>query len=211
MTVPDLLLAFMAAAIAVAGFAGIVALIDRGHARVAPELASFRVRWLVYSAAWTIVLAVAPMLAILSNAPHGVWQYGCIIQAACLFAFMFATTYNVQRFRRGRAQGIRMGGAYVMLFVAIAVIAMLVFGAAGYISASGAYATGVFWFLLSALLNFMRLVFTLDDAWRNAARREMLATVATAPEKLPEPVKPPEAESGSQLEPKPAESIGTLR
>lgn len=192
MTVPDLLLAFMAAAIAIAGFAGIVALIDRGTVRVAPELASFRVRSLVYSAMWAVVLSVAPLLAILSNAPRGVWQYGCIIEAACLLSFVIATTYNVQRFRRGRAAGIRMPGAYLLLLMAIASLAFLGAGAMGAVSASGAYATGVFWFIVSAFANFMRLVFTLEDGWRNAGRRaEPAAAVAEkqveAAETSPEP------------------------
>lgn len=172
MTVPDLLLAFMAAAIALAGFAGIVALIDRGAARVAPELASFRVRWLVYSAMWVVILSIAPLLAILSNAPRGVWQYGCIVEAAILLIFMIVTMYNVRRFMRGRALGIRMAGAYLMWLLSLGALAWLVAGGAGVVSASGAYAGGVFWFLLSSLQNFMRLVFSLDEGWRNAARRD---------------------------------------
>src|ERR1700759_915421 len=56
------LLGFLAAAVALAGFAGIVTSIDRGAAVASNEVISFRVRNLVTSAVLSVLLSLQPVL-----------------------------------------------------------------------------------------------------------------------------------------------------
>ncbi|HEX4336189.1 MAG TPA: hypothetical protein VH062_09765 [Polyangiaceae bacterium] len=59
------LLGFLAAAIALAGFAGIVTSIDRGAAVASNEVISFRVRNLVTSAVASVLLSLLLVLLVL--------------------------------------------------------------------------------------------------------------------------------------------------
>ena len=56
------LIGFLASAIALAGFAGIVTSIDRGAAVASNEVISFRTRNLVTSAVTSVVLSLLPVL-----------------------------------------------------------------------------------------------------------------------------------------------------
>ncbi len=74
------LLGFLAAAIALTGFAGIVTSIDRSAAVASNEVISFRVRNLVTSAVASVFLSLLPILLeglelFLARAP---WQRCCV-------------------------------------------------------------------------------------------------------------------------------------
>ena len=171
-SIPDLLLAFLAAAVALAGFTGIVALIDRGAAEVSPELASFRLRSLILVALSTIVMSAAPLLAIaLLGESHTLWRVGCGLQAICSVAFTVRSFVLRQTFRGEAARGIRVGQFYAMTAVGAAVLMILLAGVFKYLPAPACYATGVFYFLLIVAVFFMRLVFMLDESLRNAERQ----------------------------------------
>jgi hypothetical protein len=171
-SIPDLLLAFLAAAVALAGFTGIVALIDRGAAQVSLELASFRLRFLIVTALSTIVLSAAPLLAnALLGESQSLWRAACGVQAIFVVAFMFRTFALRRTFRGEAARGIRLGQFYAMTAVGAAALAILLAGAFAYLPAPASYAIGVFWFLLMVVVFFMRLVFMLDESLRNAERR----------------------------------------
>lgn len=171
MNVPELLLAFLAADVALLGFAGIVALIDRSAARVSHEVASFRVRNLVVFGLYEIVLAVAPMLAILLGGGAAVWRIACVMQAL-LIVYLIV---RIERIRRGftgdSAKGMNLSIYYYFITTGMVMVVLLGVGAATYLSPAAVYVMGAFWFLFNVALLFMRLVFTLDDAMRNSGPR----------------------------------------
>jgi len=166
-SIPDLLLAFLAAAVALAGFSGIVALIDRGAAQVSPELASFRLRSLIVTALATIVMSAAPLLAIaLVGDSQILWRVGCALQAICSVIFTVRGLVLRRTFRGEAARGIRLGQFYATTAVGVVAMAILLAGVFNYLPAPASYATGVFYFLLIVVVFFMRLVFMLDESLR---------------------------------------------
>jgi hypothetical protein len=171
-SVPDLLLAFLASAVALAGFTGIVALIDRGAAQVSPELASFRLRSLILTALATIVMSAAPLLAIaLLGDSQALWRVGCGLQAICSVVFTVRGLVLLRTFQGEAARGIRPGQFYATTAVGAVAMAILLAGVFNYLPAPASYAAGVFYFLLIVAVFFMRLVFMLDESLRNAERR----------------------------------------
>jgi len=171
-SIPDLLLAFLAAAVALAGFSGIVALIDRGAAQVSPELASFRLRSLILTALATIVMSTAPLLAItLLGDSQTLRRVACGLQVICSVAFTVRGILLQRTFRGDAARGIRLGQFYATTAVGAVAMAILLAGVVNYLPAPASYATGVFYFLLIVAVFFMRLVFMLDESLRNAERR----------------------------------------
>ena len=171
MSVPELLLAFLAADIALLGFAGIVALIDRTAAGVSHEIASFRVRNLVVFGLYEMVLAVAPLLAILLGGGATVWRIACVVQAMLIFYLTVRVFLLRRSFTGERARGMNLSVYYYFLGTGLPMIVLLGVGAAAYLPPAAVYTTGVFWFLFNVALLFMRLVFTLDDAVRNSRPR----------------------------------------
>lgn len=162
MTVPDLLLTFVASAIAFAGFAGVVALIDRGAAKVSAEVASFRVRYLIVATGAIIVFSISPMLAILLGGGRDVWPVSCGIEAAFTLFIVLRAVRERFSFQGEQAAGMRPAVAAVLITLGFAAIGLLIAGAAGYAPASASYATGVFWYLLCAGSIFAQLVFALN-------------------------------------------------
>ena len=171
-SVPDLLLSFLAAAVALSGFAGIVALIDRGAADVSPELASFRLRSLIGTAFSTIILSATPLLAIaLVGDSQTLWRVACGLQAICSVVFSVRGFVLRQTFRGEASRGIRLGQFYATTAVGAVAMAILLAGVFNYLPAPASYATGVFYFLLIVVVFFMRLVFMLDESLRNTEPR----------------------------------------
>lgn len=171
MSVPELLLAFLAADVALMGFAGIVALIDRRAAGVSHDVASFRVRNLVLFGLCVIALSVLPLLAVMLGGGPIVWRIACIAEAL-LIIYLIVRIERIRRtFTGERAQGMHLGVYYYFVFSGVAIIVLLGVGAAAFLPPAAAYTTGVFWFLFGTSLMFMRLVFTLDDAVRNSGPR----------------------------------------
>lgn len=169
MNVSDLLMAFLATAVTLAGFTGIVTSIDRGAARVSPALISFRLRSLILVAVSTIVLSVTPLLATLLVPGFDVWPLACGLQAGWA-AFYIVRTVNMRRTFQGEsAQGIHLGQYYIAMCAGVIVIGILGAGTLGYLPADASYATGVFWFLMLVVSFFRRLVFVLDESLRNSS------------------------------------------
>lgn len=171
MNIPELLLAFLAADVALLGFAGIVALIDRKAAGISHDIASFRVRNLVVFGLYAMVLAVVPLLAIMLGGSTIVWRIACVVQAMLIFYLIVRVILLRRSFTGERARGINLSVYYYFIGTGLPMIALLGAGAAAYLPPAAVYTTGVFWFLFNVALLFMRLVFTLDDAVRNAGPR----------------------------------------
>ncbi|MEA2746064.1 MAG: hypothetical protein QOI41_207, partial [Myxococcales bacterium] len=85
------LLGFLAAAVALAGFAGIVTSIDRGAAIASNEVISFRVRNLVTSAVASVFLSLLPvLLEALELFQSHLWQRCCVVSAIGIGALLFS-------------------------------------------------------------------------------------------------------------------------
>jgi len=171
MNIPELLLAFLAADVALLGFAGIIALIDRTAARVSHDIASFRVRNLVLFGLCVIVLAVVPLLAVMLGGGSIVWRVACAVQALLIVSLIVRIERIRHAFTGERAKGMNLSVYYYFLVTGVAIVVLLGIGAAAYLPPAAVYATGVFWFLFNVALLFMRLVFTLDDAMRSSGPR----------------------------------------
>src|SRR6478672_7714045 len=103
----ELLFTLMQVAVALAGFTGVITLIDRGAAEVSDELVSLRVRRLVIAALLVIVLVATPFLAILFGLPKDlVWRWGCLVEAAFIAAFLVDLELRVRRLTGLRALGV---------------------------------------------------------------------------------------------------------
>ena len=164
----DLLFLFVQIVVTLAVFTGVVALIDRGAAKVSDEVASFSVRWLIAAALSVIVLATLPFFAILFGLPENdVWRLGCLIEGAYTLYWVIAVSLKLKSFKGPKGLGISQWQYYaVMAMFAVGAIA-LSGGFLGYTPAAACYAVGVFVFVLVVAIFFMRLVFMLDKSFRN--------------------------------------------
>ncbi len=101
------LLGFLAAAIALTGFAGIVTSIDRSAAVASNEVISFRVRNLVTSAVASVFLSLLPILLEgLELFKSSLWQRCCVVSAICIGAFLFSLVSARLRLTGGKVAGL---------------------------------------------------------------------------------------------------------
>jgi len=165
------LLSFLAAAIALAGFAGIVTSIDRRTASASSEVISFRVRTLVIGAVSSVFLAMLPILIeALEIAPKTLWQLCCVI-AASGSAAMSLYVFAARRALAGADQGLSRTLFLSSMVLGALVVAAAILGASGLLAARGAYFLGQFFLLYQMLMLFYRMVRMADEAARVASRR----------------------------------------
>jgi hypothetical protein len=159
------LLGFLAAAIALAGFAGIVTSIDRGAAVASNEVISFRVRNLVTSAVLSVLLSLQPvLLEALELFRSSLWQRCCVVSAIAIGALLFSLLSGRLRMREGRDAGLsRPLFAANLTFGALA-FGVLVAGASGAVAGRGAYFTGLYYLLYLMCTLFHRMVAMADAA-----------------------------------------------
>ena len=101
------LLGFLTAAIALAGFAGIVTSIDRGAAVASNEVISFRARNLVTSAVTLVFLSLLPvLLEALELFQSSLWQRCCVVSAIGIGARLFSLLSARLRMRGGKDAGL---------------------------------------------------------------------------------------------------------
>jgi hypothetical protein len=159
----------MAAAVALAGFAGIVTSIDRRTVGATPQVISFRVHALTLAALLSILLALLPIVVeALAIAPTTLWQFACVFSASVIA--LLSIVIVVARLRmtgadRGFSQpvfvaSIALGG--------VAVVAG-VLGAGGFIPARGAYYLGEVFLLYQMFMLFYRMLLMADEASRAAS------------------------------------------
>ena len=85
----EVLLGFLNAAVAFAGFTGVVALIDQRSAHVSRDVVSFRIRTLIASSLCVITLSVMPIFFKSFNLPSNVmWRVGCGIMTTVGAAYL---------------------------------------------------------------------------------------------------------------------------
>ena len=167
------LLGFLAAAVALAGFAGIVTSIDRGAAVASNEVISFRVRNLVTSAVASVFLAVLPIvLDALELFPSRLWHKCCAVAAIAIGALLFSLMSTRLRMRDGKDAGLSRSLFATNLTLGALAFGALVGGASGAVIGRGAYFTGLFYLLYLMCTLFHRMVAMADAAASHAAKKK---------------------------------------
>jgi hypothetical protein len=166
------LLGFLASAIALAGFAGIVTSIDRGAAVASSEVISFRVRNLVNSAVASVFLALLPvLLQALELFQSNLWQRCCVVSAIGVGALLFSLASARLRMR-GADAGLSRSLFAANMTLGVLAFSVLVTGACGAVAGRGAYFTGLFYLLYLMCTLFHRMVAMADDAASRAAKKK---------------------------------------
>jgi hypothetical protein len=167
------LLGFLAAAIALAGFSGIVTSIDRGAAVASNEVISFRARNLVTSAVTLVFLSLLPvLLEALELFPSSLWQRCCVVSAIGIGARLFSLLSARLRMRGGKDAGLSRSLFVTNVALGALAFGVLVAGASGAMAGRGAYFTGLFYLLYLLCTLFHRMVAMADAAASHAANKK---------------------------------------
>jgi hypothetical protein len=167
------LLGFLAAAIALAGFAGIVTSIDRGAAVASNEVISFRVRNLVTFAVASVVLSLLPVvLEALELFQSSIWRRCCVASAIGIAALLFSLVSARLRMRGGKDAGLSRSLFATNLILGALAFGVVVTGASGAVAGRGAYFTGLFFLLFVMCTLFHRMVAMADAAASHAAKKK---------------------------------------
>jgi hypothetical protein len=168
------LLGFLAAAVALAGFAGIVTSIDRGAAVASNEVISFRVRNLVTSAVASVFLSVLPIvLDALELSPSRLWHRCCIVSALGIGALLFSLLTTRLRMTDGKDAGLSRPLFAANVTLGALAFCVLIAGASGSVVGRGAYFTGLFYLLYLMCTLFHRMVAMADAAASRAAKKKV--------------------------------------
>ena len=168
------LLGFLAAAVALAGFAGIVTSIDRGAAVASNEVISFRVGNLVTSAVLSVILSLLPIvLEALELFQSRLWQRCCVVSALGIGGLLFLLVSARLRMRGG-GQDAGLSRSLFAANVTLGALAfgVLVTGATRVVAGRGAYFTGLFYVLYLMCSLFHRMVAMADAAASHAAKKK---------------------------------------
>ncbi len=167
------LLGFLTAAIALAGFAGIVTSIDRGAAVASNEVISFRARNLVTSAVTLVCLALLPVLLdALELFAASLWQRCCVVAAVGIGARLFSLVSARVQMRGGKDTGLSHSLFAANITLGALAFGVLVGGASGAVARRGAYFTGLFYLLYLMCTLFHRMVVMADAAASHAAKKK---------------------------------------
>jgi uncharacterized membrane protein len=167
------LLGFLAAAIAMAGFAGIVTSIDRGAAVASNEVISFRVRNLVTSAVALVFLSLLPVLLnALELFRSSLWQRCGVVAAIVIGALLLSLLSGRLRMRDGKDAGLSRSLFATNLTLGALAFVVLVAGACGAIVGRGAYFTGLAYLLYLVCTLFHRMVAMADAAASHASKKK---------------------------------------
>lgn len=164
------LLGFLAAAIALAGFAGIVTSIDRRSVPATSEVISFRVNALTLAAVFSMLLALLPIVfEALDLAPRTLWQLACVFNAAVIALISISVVISRQRMT-GVDQGFSQPIFVASMALGWAAVVAAIMGAGGAIPARGAYYLGELFLLYQMFMLFYRMLLMADEASREASK-----------------------------------------
>ena len=166
------LLGFLAAAIALSGFAGIVMSIDRSADVASNEVISFRVKNLVTSAIVLVSLSLLPiLLESLELFQTSLWRRCCVVAAIAIGARLFALMSGRLRMKDGKDAGLSRSLFAANITLGALACGVLFTGAFGALAARGAYFTGLFYLLYLMCTLFHRMVAMADEAARGAPKK----------------------------------------
>ncbi len=166
------LLGFLAASIALAGFAGIVTSIDRSAAVASSEVISFRVRNLVTSAVMSVLLSLLPIvLGALELFQSSLWRRCCVVSAVAIGALLVSLVSARIRLKNGKDAGLSRSLFATNITVGALAFGVLIAGASGSVAGRGGYFTGLFFLLYLMCTLFYRMVAMADAAASRAAKK----------------------------------------
>jgi hypothetical protein len=166
------LLGFLTATIALAGFAGIVTSIDRGAAVASNEVISFRAQNLVTSAVLSVFLSLLPVvLDALGLFPSSLWQRCSVVSAVGIGGLLFSLLSARLRMR-GKDAGLSRSLFFANMTLGALAFGVLIAGACGAVPGHGGYFTGLFYLLILMCTLFHRMVGMADAAASHAAKRK---------------------------------------
>ncbi len=161
------LLGFLASAITLAGFSGIITAIDRSAAPASSEVIAFRVQHLVVTAIYMTVLALLPIIIdAMEVLPQTRWQF-CTLIAAVTVGWSIGSAISMRmRMTRQTSRGISNPLFVMIVLMAAIAIALNIIATAGLIASKGAYFFVQFHLLILMLSLFRRVMLTVDEAAR---------------------------------------------
>ncbi|MDZ4741336.1 MAG: hypothetical protein SGJ03_15740 [Alphaproteobacteria bacterium] len=159
------LLGFLAAAITLAGFAGIVTSVDRSTAQATSVVIAFRIRNMVLAAFYMAFLSLLPItIDAFEIFPSTVWQF-CCMAAAIGIAWMIFTVFSQRmRMTRTSSQGFSLSLFVTLQLIAYTAIALDLAAAAGIIVVKGAFFASLCQLLFVMLSLFYRMILVVDQA-----------------------------------------------
>lgn len=165
------LLGFLAAAITLAGFSGIVTAIDRSAAPASSEIISFRMRSMVVNAIYITILALLPVIIdALEVLPQTRWQFCNMIAAVTLGWAIASAISHVMQMTLLTRRGFSNSTLVVLVMLAAVAISLNIVATAGAISGKGAYFFALFHSLFVMLSLFYRIILVADEAARGRPR-----------------------------------------
>lgn len=166
----DLLIVFLSIAVAFAGFAGIVSLIDRRAAHVSPHVVSFRVRSLIQGVLLVMVQSVLPFILVGFDTPLTLtWRLGCAFLALSGFGLFVVAIRERRKLSGELGEGFSALQWNLVVVLGVLATAGSIAAAAGQVPPVGTYLVVVFFYLMGNATLFMRLVQMLDESVRNRA------------------------------------------
>ena len=164
------LLGFLASAVGLAGFAGIVTSIDRRTVGATPEVITFRLNVLTLTALMSIVLALLPIVVeALHVAPTTLWPFVCMFNASVIATILIVVA-NARRRMAGTDQGFSQTVFVASVTLGVAAVVAGLLGAGNFIPARGAYYLGELFMLYQVYMLFYRMLLMADEASRVASR-----------------------------------------
>ena len=165
------LMGFLASAITLAGFSGIITAIDRSVAPASSEVIAFRVHNLVVTAIYLTTLALLPVIIdALEVLPQTRWQF-CTMIAAITVGWGISSAVSARmRMTSHTSRGISNFLFAVAVLMASAAIALNITATTGIIAGRGAYYFAQFHLLFLMLSLFRRMMLTVDEASREKSR-----------------------------------------
>lgn len=161
------LLAILATSITLAGFSGIITMIDRRAAPASSEVIAFRLRNLTGNAISATVLALLPIiLDAFQIATHSLWPL-CLLFATISLAG--TATFGLSKIMDMTSQsgrGLSRALAFILLTVSFIVIIVDISAIAGFVPARGAYFLTLSQNVVIMLAMFYRIVLVADEAMR---------------------------------------------
>jgi hypothetical protein len=166
------LMSVMGAAVALAGFAGIVTSIDRSTVGASSAVITFRVRNLIVCAIASAFLAMLPILLDgLEVARESLWQFAAMIGAVTVASQVIGALVGRISIR-GRDQGLSRTLFFANMTLGTAAVLTELAGTAGLVPARGAYLLGLFFLQYVMATLFYRMIHMADEAARSAVRRQ---------------------------------------
>jgi len=161
------LLAVMATATALAGFAGIVTSIDRRTVGASSSVISFRINLLVVGAIIGILLSLLPIVLEAFEVPTArLWRISSAVAAVGLAVGMTRVVIARVRMSHGLDHGLSRGFFAWNVIIQVAAVIVLTMGAFDVVPARGAYLLNAFVHLHSMSLNFYRIMHMVDESAR---------------------------------------------